>query len=424
MDANTAQDGELIGLGRLLHEDICSDLVRWLHSGGDPKRFGAVRIDREYALGPEAGFADLRVEPDDGPPYFLEVKYGYDTDTLLRHLRRKYATPTAATAGATKVVLVAETAAHADWPALEAAIRASLPPGLALEVWDEAHLRALIADCFGDQIAPSATADLVAVRQAIDQGNERLAFGDRPAAGYEEQLLRQNLLWHFGTWRLRELRHLRGADDCTALVPPGVYDHVVALMADLAGFTRYVRDTADDAVVRQSLTAFYAKSRYQVIHAGGMLVQFVGDEIVALFGVPDRRPGYLEDAVRTATRLLDIGASVSREWQRKIDNLQPSRGVHVGMAMGKVQLVAMRALDHAHLAVIGDCLNVAKRLTDAAGQNEVVVSNVLHYALLASPFQFVEREPVEAKNLGLIRAWQLLPAAADTVAAPTGEAPR
>jgi class 3 adenylate cyclase len=78
--------------------------------------------------------------------------------------------------------------------------------------------------------------------------------------------------------------------------------------------------------------------------------------------------------------------------------------------MGKVQLVAMRALDPARLAVIGDCLNIAKRLTDAAGQDEIVVSNVLHYALLASPYEFVEREPVEAKNLGLIRAWQLLPA--------------
>jgi hypothetical protein len=126
--------GELIGLSRLLHEDICSDLVRFLHSGGDPARFGAVRIDREYALGPKAGFADLHVEPEGEPPYFLEVKYGYDGETLLRHLLRKYATPSPATAGATKVVLAVETAARPDWPALEAAIRAGLPRGPPLPI--------------------------------------------------------------------------------------------------------------------------------------------------------------------------------------------------------------------------------------------------------------------------------------------------
>ena len=155
------------------------------------------------------------------------------------------------------------------------------------------------------------------------------------------------------------------------------------------------------------------KARYQVANAGGMLDQFVGDEIVALFGIPDQRPGYVGAAVRTACRILDIAASVCHDWQRKIDNLQPTRGVHIGMAMGKVQLVSMRALDHARLAVIGDCLNLASRLTDAAHQNEIVVSNVLHYALQAEPLTFVEREPVEAKNLGLIRAWQLLHQFAD-----------
>jgi class 3 adenylate cyclase len=79
------------------------------------------------------------------------------------------------------------------------------------------------------------------------------------------------------------------------------------------------------------------------------------------------------------------------------------------MAMGKVQLVSMRALDHARLAVIGDCMNLASRLTAAAGQNEIVVSNVLRYALQAEPLGFTELEPVEAKNIGMVRAWQLLP---------------
>jgi hypothetical protein len=105
--------GEGVGdMDRLLLEDVCSDLVRFHHSRGDPSRFGAVLIDREWPLGPPGMFADLRIEPEEEPPYFLEVKYGYDAATLLDHLQRKYGAPSAATAGAARLVLVVQTAAH------------------------------------------------------------------------------------------------------------------------------------------------------------------------------------------------------------------------------------------------------------------------------------------------------------------------
>jgi class 3 adenylate cyclase len=140
-----------------------------------------------------------------------------------------------------------------------------------------------------------------------------------------------------------------------------------------------------------------------------MLEKFVGDEAVALFGIPDGCPGYVEAAARTACRLLDIGASVSHDWQRNIDLVQPRRGVHIGMAMGRVQLVEPRAFDRARLEVIGECLNIAGRLLALASQNEIMVSNVAHQALLSSPYEFVEQEPFQAHNVGTIRAWRLIP---------------
>jgi class 3 adenylate cyclase len=406
MDGDDRQD--LRDLGRLLLEDVCSDLVRFLHSGGDPARFAAVHIDREYALGPPGAFADLRVEPAGEAPYFLEVKYGYDAATLVAHLRRKYGAGAAGAPATARLVLVAEAEAHADWPAVEAAVRAAIPAAWALEVWDAGRLRALVRQCFGVEIPSFAPAELVAVRERIDEGKEALAFGARAPGGYGEAALRRNLLWHFGTWRLRELRHRRG-DDPAALVPPGGYDHVVVLLADLSGFSRFVRDTGDQAVVRRSLTGFYAKARYQVINAGGMLAQFVGDEVVALFGLPDQRPGYREAALRTALRLRDIGASVAHDWQRQIDHVQPAGGVHVGLAAGRVQLFTMRPFDPAHLAVIGDCINLAQRLLASAGPGEIVVSNVLRHALRAAPYAFVERAPLEARNVGMVRPWCLAP---------------
>jgi hypothetical protein len=276
------EPGGLSDAYRLLLEDVCSDLVRFLHSRGDPTRFGGVVIDREWSLGPPGVFADLRVAPEGEPPYYLEVKYGYDSATLLSHLHRKYGALTDAD-GAARLVLVVHTAEHPDWSALEARLCTCLSPQLALEIWDEHRLQHLIAECFEQTTLSLAETELVTVRERIDQGKEHIAFGDAPPAGYGEQVLRQSLLWHFGTWRLAELRHGRSGADLRQLVPPGVYERVVVVMADLSHFSRYVRDTPDDTIVRQILTDFYAKSRYQVINAGGMLSQFVGDQVIALF---------------------------------------------------------------------------------------------------------------------------------------------
>lgn len=405
---NVVRQGPLADMGRLLMESVCSDIVRFHHSKGDPAQFEAVRIDREYGLGTPDAFADLRVDPRDEPAYFLEVKYGYDAATILSHIKRKYGSVTDAIGDVRKVVLVAETARYEDWPSVEAALRASLPTDLSLDVWGEAKLQDLIGQCFRRTIPSFDESDLVSIRGIIDEGKERLAFGDQEPTTYAERVLRQSLLWHFGAWRLRELRHLKEGDGFTQIVPPGVYENVVVLMADLSSFSRYVRDTPDDETVRQSLTNFYEKSRYQVINAGGMLVQFVGDEVVALFGIPDRRSGYVEAAVHTAIRLLDIGASVSHDWQRRIDHVQSRRGVHIGMAMGQVQVVAMRSLDNARIATIGDCLNIAARLLPVAESGEVVISNVLRHALRNSDYATEQLEPVEVRNLGTLQPWRLV----------------
>jgi hypothetical protein len=169
MQAPAIDGTELFEQRRLLLEDVCSDLVRFLLSGGDPARFEAVRIDREYALGHEAAFADLRVKPQNDPAYFLEVKYGYDVDTLLAHLKRKYAALDVTAATPSKLVLVVDTAAYPDWPRVHQALTSTLPQGLSLEVWDEARLRELIAECFGQTIPSFVASDLVAIREQIDQ---------------------------------------------------------------------------------------------------------------------------------------------------------------------------------------------------------------------------------------------------------------
>jgi len=80
----------------------------------------------------------------------------------------------------------------------------------------------------------------------------------------------------------------------------------------------------------------------------------------------------------------------------------------VGMALGEVQMLSLRPFSRTHMGAVADAMNLAARLNSVAGPGEIVVSNLLHEALLDTErASFTELEPVEAKNIGRVRAWKL-----------------
>ena len=98
---------------------------------------------------------------------------------------------------------------------------------------------------------------------------------------------------------------------------------------------------------------------------------------------------------------------MATEWQRQIDEIQPAAGVHVSMALGDLQVLSLRPLSRTHMGVVGDSINLAARLNRVAGCDEIVVSNMLYQRLPdAVRAEFQELPPVEAKNVGRVRAWR------------------
>jgi len=182
---------------------------------------------------------------------------------------------------------------------------------------------------------------------------------------------------------------------------------VVVILADLSYFSSFVRDTRDDEIMRGALTSFYSNSRYAIINSGGMMGQFVGDEVLALFGVPEDGDTVTLRALECARALLQIGNSVSNRWQRELDRVQPAGGVHLGIAMGDIHVVLYRPFSQTHIGVVGDAVNLSARLLAEAASNEMVVANTFYQKLPeAVQAEFSEMEPVEAKNVGLIKAWK------------------
>lgn len=392
---------------RLFLEELCCDLCRFEHADQLATAHEHVRIDREYSLDKPDEFADVRVHALEKQPYFIEIKYGYPNEFLIRQLHRKYNKKTPRIQGASKVVVMVDLKGRPEWPRIVEELPRCLGSGLQLEIWDEATLFGLIRDRFGVQIDAITEENMLNIRNAIIHAKGRLAFGIDPQVEYVHNYLRSALLWHFGFWRLRQLREKYG-DDPRNLLPPGLYQNVVVVLADLCSFSSYVQDTRDEEVIRHSLTSFYSKARYQIINNGGLLYQFVGDEVVALFGLPDQAQGYVQQALDTAQSLIDIGNAVSSSWQRHIDRIQTSGGAHIGIAIGDLQIVPLAPFGRAHMGVVGDTINLASRLMSVAGPSEIVVSNNFYHELREEDQEpFKDIEPVEAKNMGRIRAWKL-----------------
>ena len=205
---------------------------------------------------------------------------------------------------------------------------ACLHGGLELEVWDEDRLLFLLSERFGITIPRITPEDLLDVRQAIDRAKGFHAFGGPSFAEYEHDPLKAELLWHFGFWRLKHLRS-SGRPSPRDILPPAPYRGCGA-PGRPCSFSSYVRDTPDENIVRESLTTFYSKARYQIINSGGMLYQFAGDEVIGLFGIPDQPTGFAEAVLNTARALCRIDQSLSEPAQARCSEIEPVEARNVG----------------------------------------------------------------------------------------------
>jgi class 3 adenylate cyclase len=145
----------------------------------------------------------------------------------------------------------------------------------------------------------------------------------------------------------------------------GEIAEVTVLMADLRGFTSFSEQHAPDEVVAM-LNTFFDVVVPVILEAGGTVVQFVGDEVMALFGAPTRQPDHAARAARAGLGLQEAVAAVSAsraDWPRF------GVGINTGPALvGNIGAEQMR-----NFTAIGDTTNLAARLQGLAQPGEVVV---------------------------------------------------
>ncbi len=130
---------------------------------------------------------------------------------------------------------------------------------------------------------------------------------------------------------------------------------VTVLFADVTGATA-LGETLDPEDVRALLTRYYNIAREVVSAHGGTLEKFIGDAVVAVFGLPQ---AHGDDARRAMSAALEI-----RDRVRADPKLGPQLPVRIGVNTGEV--VATRDSAASDFLITGDAVNVAARLQQTA----------------------------------------------------------
>ena len=157
----------------------------------------------------------------------------------------------------------------------------------------------------------------------------------------------------------------------------GERKRVVVMFLDIRDFTPWVERTSPEALVRD-LNRFFTEAVTVIHHHGGLVDKFIGDGLMAVFGLDD--PQGAETAAASAA--LELQAAFVTLSKTLDHPLRAGVGVHVGEVVAGV----IGSPDRLEFTVVGDAVNTASRvegLTRALGVDVLLTAPVV--AALANP---------------------------------------
>ncbi|HYA08651.1 MAG TPA: adenylate/guanylate cyclase domain-containing protein, partial [Gaiellaceae bacterium] len=176
---------------------------------------------------------------------------------------------------------------------------------------------------------------------------------------------------------------------------------VSVLFCDLAGSTA-LGEQLDPESLRAVMTAWYEAMREPLERHGGTVEKFIGDAVMAVFGVPQVHEDDALRAVRAAVEMREALAGTNRALAAQG---RPTLGIRIGVNTGEV--VAGAGTGNGTL-VTGDTVNTAKRLEEAAAGGEILIGDPTR-RLVENAAVLEPTDAVEAKGKRLpVQAWRVV----------------
>ncbi|CAN5633922.1 AAA family ATPase [soil metagenome] len=157
---------------------------------------------------------------------------------------------------------------------------------------------------------------------------------------------------------------------------------VTVLFADVVASTQ-LGERLDPEALRQVMSRYFAEMAGVVERHGGTVEKFIGDEVMAVFGVPVVREDDALRAVRAAAamrvRMRTLNADLDERWGARLE-------IRIGVNTGEV---VAGDPSTGHGFITGDAVNVAKRIEQAAAPGEILIgettSRIVRHAAVLTP---------------------------------------
>src|SRR5581483_9303382 len=180
----------------------------------------------------------------------------------------------------------------------------------------------------------------------------------------------------------------------TELAPPAeaqeVRKLVTVVFSDLAGSTA-LGERVDPESLRELLTRYFDRMRGALESHGGVVEKYIGDAVMAVFGLPQVHEDDALRAVRATLEMRDALEPLNDELDALYGvRLANRTGVNTGEVIAGDPTLRQRL-------VTGDTVNVAARLEQAAPANQVLIS-ASTYRLVRDAAEVEEVEPLELKG--------------------------
>jgi adenylate cyclase len=179
------------------------------------------------------------------------------------------------------------------------------------------------------------------------------------------------------------------------------------LFSDLRGFTTFAEALPPDQVI-DVLNHYLSEMTDAIMDHGGTLVSYMGDGIMAAFGVPIEQPDHADRAVAAAEEMLSTRLDRFNQWLRS-EGLSEGFQMGVGINSGSVMSGQVGSERRIEYTAVGDTTNTAARLEGMTKgtPHQVFIADSTRVGMAdGERLAFVDEFPVRGRIAG-IKVWTL-----------------
>jgi adenylate cyclase len=151
---------------------------------------------------------------------------------------------------------------------------------------------------------------------------------------------------------------------------PIVATQATIVLADIRGFTALTESLPTETVITL-LNRYFTTMACVVQRRGGVIDKFMGDAVMALFGVPEHRPDDLLRAVACAVEMQLALAELNLEAEACGE---PRLFAGVAVNTGPVMAGSFGSREYSEYTVIGDTVNVVARMEPFSLRGQILLS--------------------------------------------------